>query len=74
MGYNFGYVVKSNVGNPEMIRKTPKNLLDHSFGDHSICGLIGTKERCRALTEQYKPDLPKGKYLGVDLLLKETAS
>ena len=74
LGHNFAYAVKCNAGNPDMICKALKNLLAHSFGDHSECQSIGTTNWCKVWSEPnaykpnaYKPNVYNQIYLDVNM-------
>ncbi len=65
--HNFSFALKGNKDNPKEIEVALKNVIPHSFGDHSKCSIVGSKDWCKANTSDYLPQLPGNKYLGATL-------
>jgi hypothetical protein len=65
--HNFTFGLKGNKNNLQKIEMAIKNVVPHSFGDHSKCLSIGSGDWCKANTPNYLPQLPGKKYLGINL-------
>ena len=65
--HNFSFALKGNKDNPKEIEVALKNVVPHSFGDHSKCSTVGSKDWCKVNTADYLPQLSGNKYLGVIL-------
>jgi hypothetical protein len=56
--HNFTFGLKGNKNNLQKIEMAIKNVVPHSFGDHSKCLSIGSGDWCKANTPNYLPQLP----------------